>query len=325
MPLLNPQNPKINALPLPVKRGRYAPSPTGGLHLGNARTALVAWLHTRAQGGAFVLRVEDLDSQRCKPGVHELNLAELRWLGLDWDEGPDQGGSYGPYLQSLRKDYYQALLEELQPWISPCYLSRKELQTLASAPHGPMEGYGLVERALNDQVKQAKQAQGKQPSLRLRGPQAAVAFVDLLQGPQAYEVGDFVVLRADGEWAYQLAVVADDLAMAITDVVRGADLLPSTSAQVWLYQLLNRVPPQFLHVPLLQDAQGLRLSKRSGSLTLAEIQKSGVQPQLVLGFLAHSLGLIPQLEALSLSELLAVYRPEHLSREPFRLHALPWQ
>jgi len=300
-------------------RGRYAPSPTGGLHLGNARTALVAWLHTRSRGGSFVLRVEDLDSLRCKKGVFEINLAELRWLGLDWDEGPDLGGDFGPYLQSLRAEYYQAMLAQLQPWVSPCYLSRKDLQTLASAPHGLIEGYGLAERALNESLQTEKIASGKQPSLRLRGPQTSVAFEDLLMGPQAFDVGDFVLLRADGEWAYQLAVVADDLAMQISEVVRGDDLLPSTAAQVWLYQLLKRPVPQFLHLPLLLDPQGLRLSKRSGALTLSEIQKSGLSGERLLGFFAYSLGLIPQSEPLSLSELLAIYSPEKLSREPYLL------
>ncbi|MBT9544003.1 MAG: tRNA glutamyl-Q(34) synthetase GluQRS [Candidatus Sericytochromatia bacterium] len=300
-------------------RGRYAPSPTGGLHLGNARTALVAWLHTRSRGGSFVLRVEDLDSLRCKKGVFEINLAELRWLGLDWDEGPDRGGDFGPYLQSLRTEYYQAMLEKLQPWVSPCYLSRKDLQTLASAPHGLIEGYGLAERALNESLQTEKIASGKQPSLRLRGPQTSVAFEDLLMGPQAFDVGDFVLLRADGEWAYQLAVVADDLAMQISEVVRGDDLLPSTAAQVWLYQLLQRPAPQFLHLPLLLDAQGMRLSKRSGSLTLNEIQKTGLSSERLLGFFAHSLGLLAQSEPLSLPELLTLYSPEKLSREPYQL------
>ncbi|MGE3728787.1 MAG: tRNA glutamyl-Q(34) synthetase GluQRS [Candidatus Sericytochromatia bacterium] len=300
-------------------RGRYAPSPTGGLHLGNARTALVAWLHTRSQGGCFVLRIEDLDSQRCKAGVYQQNMAELRWLGLDWDEGPDLGGKFAPYLQSLRQSHYQAILQKLSPWLSRCYLSRKDLNTLASAPHGAMEGYGLAERALNEVLKGEKIRQGKQPSLRLLGPQAPVSFEDLLKGSLAFEVGDFVLLRADGEWAYQLAVVADDLTMEISEVVRGDDLLPSTAAQVWLYQLLERPAPQFLHVPLLHDAQGQRLSKRSGALTLGEIQKTGLSPESLLGFFAHSLGLIPKLEALSLAELLALYRPENLSQLPFQL------
>ncbi len=300
-------------------RGRYAPSPTGGLHLGNARTALVAWLHTRSQGGVFVLRVEDLDSQRCKKGVYEINLAELQWLGLDWDEGPDLGGDFGPYLQSHRTAHYHAMLAQLRPWVSPCYLSRKDLHTLASAPHGLIEGYGLAERALNEALKTAKMAAGKQPSLRLLGPQTSVAFEDLLMGPQAFDVGDFVLLRADGEWAYQLAVVADDLAMQISEVVRGDDLLPSTAAQVWLYQLLKRPAPQFLHLPLLLDPQGIRLSKRSGALTLSEILKTGLSCERLLGFFAYSLGLIPAMEALTLPELLTVYSPDKLSRQPYQL------
>jgi glutamyl-tRNA synthetase len=302
-------------------RGRFAPSPTGLLHLGNARTALVAWLHTRSQQGQFILRIEDLDSQRSKPCFRELNCSELRWLGLDWDEGPDCGGAYEPYLQSLRHSIYQDLLNTLQPWLTQCYLSRKDLQTMASAPHGPIEGYGLRERALNQSLLAAKNQPTKQPSLRLLGPQTEVRFEDLLHGSQAYSVGDFVLLRADGEWAYQLAVVADDLAMAITEIVRGDDLLPSTAAQVWIYQLLGQSVPEYLHLPLLHDACGQRLAKRSGKLSLTELRQNGLKPEAVIGFLAYSLGLIDRLECLSLTELLPNYQLQKLNTKPYLLQA----
>jgi len=300
-------------------RGRFAPSPTGGLHLGNARTALAAWLSTRSREGIFILRNEDLDRQRCKPGVSELNLSELQWLGLDWDEGPDVSGPWGPYHQSKRHAYYAEVLAQLREWVYPCYLSRKEVQAIASAPHGPIEGYGLKERELNQILSFCKQQEGKTPSLRFRGPQQKISFHDALQGPQAFEVGDFILRRADGEWAYQLAVVADDLAMQITEVVRGDDLLPSTAAQIVIYQALGQPPPQFLHLPLLLDSEGNRLSKRKGDLTLHALRHSGIASHRVLGFLAYSLGLLPELLEVSLYEVLKTYRIEQLNTSPYCL------
>jgi glutamyl-tRNA synthetase len=299
-----------------MTRGRYAPSPTGFLHLGNARTALAAWLHTRSQGGEFVLRIEDLDSQRSKAAFIEANIAELCWLGLDWDEGPDVGGKYAPYLQSRRFDLYQQALETLQAkgHIFECYLSRKDLQEVASAPHEKMSVYGLRERRLNEQIKRQKQEEGKRPSLRFRVSDKTIRLEDSVHGLQLFsalsEVGDFVVKRADGEWAYQLAVVVDDITMKITEVVRGEDLLSSTAAQVLLYEALGATPPHFAHVPLLADETGLRMSKRKGSLTLTSLKEAGVQPKRLVGLLAFSLGLLPEPREVSPRDLLACYRLE---------------
>jgi glutamyl-tRNA synthetase len=297
-------------------RGRYAPSPTGGLHLGNARSALAAWLHTRWLQGIFVMRIEDLDRQRSRPGTAAINLDELRWLGLDWDEGPDCGGDYAPYTQSQRADYYHEILERLRPQTFECYLSRRDLQELASAPHGPLDIYGLPERALNQTLRTQKIAAGKPPALRLLGPQHEICFQDQLQGPQSWPVGDFVLVRADGEWAYQLAVVADDMAMCIDHIVRGDDLLPSTAAQIVLYRTLGAPIPDFLHVPLLHDHTGQRLSKRKGALTLSALRTSGVQAPALVGLLGYSLGLLAKPEALLPRELLSCYRPEYLRRDP---------
>ena len=302
-------------------RGRYAPSPTGGLHLGNARTALAAWLHTRWRQGVFVLRVEDLDRQRCKPDCAEINLRELRWLGLDWDEGPDCGGHYGPYAQSQRTAYYHEVLERLRPQTFECYLSRRDLQELASAPHGPLEIYGPQERARNQALRVEKISAGKPPALRLFGPQHEICFHDQLQGHQSWLVGDFILLRADGEWAYQLAVVADDIAMGIDHVVRGDDLLASTAAQIVLYRTLGAPIPDFLHLPLLFDSAGQRLSKRTGALTLSALRAAGVRAPALVGLLGYSLGLLEKPEAVSLRELLSCYRPERLRREPWWLSA----
>ncbi len=303
---------------MPV-RGRFAPSPTGYLHLGNARTALTAWLSARSQGGAFVLRVEDLDSQRSRAEFIQANSDELRWLGLDWDEGPDVGGPYAPYLQSKRHELYQAALEHLEPHLFACYLSRKELREVASAPHGRMPRYGPLERRLNERVKAVKIAAGKTPGLRFRVDAPQVSFSDLLQGEQKQPVGDFIVRRADGEWAYQLAVVVDDIAMNISEVVRGSDLLESAAAQLLLYDALEATPPQFLHLPLLLGAQGERLAKRRGALTLKALKERDIHPERVVGLLAYTLGLTESLDERTATDLLHIYDIAKLSRKPFRL------
>lgn len=302
-------------------RGRYAPSPTGYLHLGNARTALIAWLKARSSNSAFVLRLEDLDRARCKAEYSRANLAELSYLGLDWDEGPDIAGPYGPYIQSRRDSFYQEALKQLGNTgkLFECYLSRKDLSDLASAPHGHLGRYGKRERQLNEKLKAQKQPE-KTPSLRFRVDTPQVAFTDGFMGKQGFEVGDFIVYRADGEWAYQLAVVVDDSHMAIEEVVRGSDLLESSSAQILLYQALKLQAPAFFHVPLLYDETGTRMAKRKGSLTLSHLRAKGISAEKVLGFLAFSLGLSPVLTALSLSELLEDFSTTKLAKEPFSLN-----
>ncbi len=301
-------------------RGRYAPSPTGLLHLGNARTALVAWLQARKQQSSFVLRIEDLDSARCKAEFAQANLEELKWLGFDWDEGPDLGGRFAPYLQSERFTFYEEALEKLkhQGQVFECYLSRKDLRELASAPHGKMPHYGIAERKLNEALKEQKQGT-KQASLRFKVDRTKIQVKDAFMGEQTFELGDFIVKRADGEWAYQLAVVVDDMAMKIKEVVRGSDLLESTAAQLLLYEALNADAPRFLHIPLLNDEVGERLSKRKGSLTLTSLKSEGVKSEAILGLLAYSLGLIEKLEPISLTELRGNYELAKLSKEAFSL------
>ncbi|MFO7546095.1 MAG: tRNA glutamyl-Q(34) synthetase GluQRS [Trueperaceae bacterium] len=316
-------------------RGRFAPSPTGWLHLGNARTALLAWLRARAAGGRFVVRVEDLDGPRTRPEAVDGNLHELRWLGLDWDEGPDVGGPFAPYRQSERDAHYAAALARLraQGALFPCYLSRKDLAEAASAPHDPHvpldrhdatenvrsqgaaapAAYGERERRRSERVAAGKAAAGKTPSLRFAAAPGEIDFDDALAGPQRFDVmrdvGHFVVRRADGQWAYQLAVVVDDDAMGITEVVRGADLLRSTAAQLLLYRALGLTPPTFAHVPLLLDERGERLAKRTGALTLHELRSAGVSPDRVLGLLAHGLGLLPELAPAHADAVLEAYDP----------------
>ena len=302
-------------------RGRYAPSPTGYLHLGNARTALVAYWQARKKGGDFVMRVEDLDSLRTKPDMIDINLAELRWLGLEWDEGPDVGGVHAPYLQSQRHALYQEALDKLQAGghLFECYLSRKDLREIASAPHGGSSNYGELERQRNQLVKTQKQAEGKTPSLRFKVDRPVITFTDTLQGEQSFEIGDFIVKRADQEWAYQLAVVVDDIAMNINKVVRGDDLLESTAAQLLLYEALDASPPEFLHVPLVLDAAGERMSKRNDSLTLTSVKEAGVAADRLVGLLAYSLGMIKAPRVLGVVEGLKVYDQSKLSPTPFTL------
>ncbi len=306
-------------------RGRYAPSPTGHLHLGNARTALLAYWQVKSQNGQFVMRTEDLDSQRSRPEFVQANLDELRWLGLSWDEGTDSGGPYAPYLQSERFGLYQRALGTLQASnrLFECYLSRKDLQGVASAPHGSGAFYGEEQRKLNERVKVQKQREGKTPSLRFLVEPQTLTFYDEILGDvtlnPAEDTGDFVVRRADGEWAYQLAVVVDDMAMNITHVLRGDDLLPSTGAQLLLYEALKADPPMFAHVPLLLDTDGSRLAKRRGSLTLTALKEAGVKPKRVVGLLALTLGLLERPQEAHIEDFARTFRLETIRREPFKL------
>jgi glutamyl-tRNA synthetase len=282
-----------------VKRGRYAPSPTGPLHLGNARTALLSWLAARAGGGAYVLRVEDLDGPRVRAGLEARILDELRWLGLDWDEGPDVGGPSAPYRQSERLPSYAAALERLRAagLVYPCFCSRAEIAAASQAPHGPAdEGprYPGTCAALSP-AEVARRSASRRPAWRFRVPPGNVAFDDAVHGRVALDVaeavGDFVVARADGVPAYQLAVVVDDAAMAITEVVRGDDLLSSTARQLLLYRALELSPPRFGHVPLVVGEDGARLAKRHGALSLGELRARGAHPGAVVALLAELSGL----------------------------------
>ncbi|HEX5724511.1 MAG TPA: tRNA glutamyl-Q(34) synthetase GluQRS [Longimicrobiaceae bacterium] len=299
-------------------RGRFAPSPTGSLHLGNARTALLAWLHARAAGGRFLLRVEDLDAGRVRPGVMEAQLAELRWLGIDWDEGPDVGGPHAPYVQSRRTEGYEAALRalEAQGLLFACGCSRKDIAAAASAPHAGEEGprYPGTCRAGPARPGEAPAA------LRLRVEPGEVCFDDGVQGRRCFEpaaeTGDFVVRRKDGVAAYQLAVVVDDAAMGVTHVVRGADLLSSTARQLLLYRALGLEPPAFLHVPLLLGEDGERLAKRHGAVSLAELRAAGADPRAVAGWLAASCGLAAPGERVVPAELVDRFAADRLPREP---------
>ena len=299
----------------PLMRGRYAPSPTGDLHLGNLRTALVAWLFARCTDGQFVLRIEDLDRTRVRPGASERMLFDLRWLGLDWDEGPDIGGPYAPYIQSKRQEIYMSYLQRLHEkgLIYPCYCSRAEIARAASAPHGN-EGprYPGTCRYLTQAQRKEHEANNRRPSMRFRvDDERTVSFTDLLVGPVEQQVqqtvGDFIVCRSDGIFAYQFAVVVDDALMQINQIVRGVDLLESTARQILLFEALGFQVPTFAHVPLLLDENGKRFSKRTRSAGLEPLRMTGVTPEQVVGQMAAECGLIDRGEQLSARELAQRY------------------
>ena len=300
----------------PLIRGRYAPSPTGDLHLGNLRTALLAWLFARCTDGQFVLRVEDLDRPRVRSRASERMLFDLRWLGLDWDEGPDIGGSHTSYIQSERQEIYTTYLQRLldKGLIYPCYCSRAEIARAASAPHGN-EGprYPGTCRYLTQAQLGQHEADNRRPALRFRvDDERTVSFTDLLVGPVEQQVqqtvGDFIVCRSDGIFAYQFAVVVDDAVMLINQVVRGVDLLQSTARQILLFEALGFQVPTFAHVPLLFDEHGKRFSKRTQSAGLEPLRAAGVTPAQIVGHMAADCGLVDRGEQLSTTALAQQYK-----------------
>ena len=275
-------------------RGRIAPSPTGYLHLGHARTCWMAQERARSYGGVLVLRNEDIDRVRCKPDFVSAMIEDLRWFGFDWQEGPDIGGPFAPYNQSERYPQYRDALAKLEQggFIYPCTCSRKDLQSAARAPHAeednepiypgtcrpPSLRFGATREARKSQIVNRKY------HWRFRVPDGeTISFIDASLGSQRFAAGqhfgDFVIWRNDDVPAYQLACVVDDAAMEITEVVRGADLLVSTARQILLYRALGLTPPQFYHCALMTDEAGVRLSKRHDSLSLRRLREQGKNPE----------------------------------------------
>lgn len=310
-------------------RGRFAPSPTGDLHLGNARTALLAWLQARSAGGRFVLRVEDLDPGRTRAEYRQSQPAELRWLGLEWDEGPEIGGPYAPYLQSERGPSYQKALAYLaaKGLVYECRCTRREIAAAASAPHLIDDEGPVYPGFCRPEEPKELRLGGTSAALRFRVPPDRLVLVrDSVQGERTFrgsDIGDFVVRRKDGVAAYQLAVAADDAAMKISDVLRGADLLPSAARQILLYESLDLQPPRWAHVPLVLGSDGERLSKRNGAVSLRELRDSGARPEAVVGWLAASCGLLGPGEEVRPRDLLSGFDLANVPRTSSELPSLP--
>ncbi len=300
------------ALPT-VPDGRFAPSPTGPLHLGNLRTALLAWLFARAESARFVVRMEDLDPITARPEHEAGQLADLAALGLDWD---------GPVVrQSERRAAHDAAIDRLVAAgrTYPCYCTRREVLEAAQAPHGdgPEGAYPGTCRDLSVREQAARRAAGRRPSLRLRAAAAVEVVVDRLHGRIQGVVDDVVLRRADGVAAYNLAVVVDDAAQGIGEVVRGDDLLASTPRQVHLARLLDLPVPGYAHVPLVLGPDGRRLAKRHGAVTLVDLAERGTDAAAVRSRLAASLGLAAPGEAVTPGRLLERFDPAALPRQPW--------
>jgi glutamyl-tRNA synthetase len=279
-------------------KGRFAPSPTGILHLGNLRTALLAWLFARSAGSSFSMRVEDLDTGRVREELVGEQLEDLAAIGLDWD---------GPvWVQSSRSAAYADALRRLD--VYECFCTRAEIREAASAAHGPVGAYPGTCLGLSAAEREAMRAAGRVPALRVRAGGESVSFVDRVAGPFSGVVDDFVVRRNDGAYAYNLAVVVDDAAQGVEEVVRGADLLDSTPRQIWLARALGLPVPAHAHVPLVLGPDGKRLAKRHGDVTLHE-----VAPADAVAWMARSLGLGP---ASTAADLLERFDPDALPRQP---------
>lgn len=290
-------------------KGRFAPSPTGRMHLGNVYSALLSWLSVRSQGGSWVLRIEDLDPQRSRRAFAQQIEDDLRWLGLDWDEY---------YVQSERSEIYTHYLNILREkgLTYPCFCTRADIMA-TQAPH---ESDGRIVYAGTCRPKHLEDAwlnvdvhpSGRKPATRIIVPDEEISFVDAHYGAQsvnlAQHCGDFVLRRADGAWAYQLAVVVDDALMKVTEVVRGRDLLLSAPQQIFLYRLLGFEVPTFCHLPLLCNLAGQRLCKRDKSLDLGEIRKAGHSPEAVIGKLAFYAGIIDRAETVLAQELVSEFK-----------------
>ena len=304
--------------------GRFAPSPSGRIHLGNMFCSLIAWLSAKQKDGKIVLRIEDLDTARCPRKYSRQMEEDLRWLGLHWDTGPGCGGPDEPYYQSERTEIYQRAKDTLEQLglVYPCFCTRGELHA-ASAPHrsdGQVLYAGTCRHLTPEQV--AEKEAYRAPALRLRVPDEIWGFTDGHMGAYRenleWDCGDFLLRRSDGMFAYQLAVVVDDAAMGVTEVVRGADLLDSTPRQMYLYHLLGLQIPEFYHVPLLLASDGRRLSKRDADAGLDDLQKR-CSAEEIIGKLAYLAGFNPSAEPRTPQSLLADFAWDLVPQEDIRI------
>lgn len=305
-----------------MERGRFAPSPSGRMHLGNLISALLAWLDVRSLGGVMILRMEDLDPDRCREEYAAQVARDLEWLGLDWDEGYGAGGAYGPYRQSERGDIYKEYLHKLEQdgLIYPCWCTRAQ-RLAASAPHlGENRGDGACPcRQLTREERERRSVDAERaPALRAAVPDKDVCFIDGNCGAYrenlARDCGDFLVRRSDGVCAYQLAVTVDDGLMGVTRVVRGRDLLSSTPRQIWLHNSLGFDPPKYFHTPLLLAEDGRRLSKRERDMDMGALRER-FSPEELVGYLAALAGLQLTPEPVSARELAAAFGWKKVKKE----------
>ena len=298
--------------------GRFAPTPSGRIHLGNILCAMLSWLSVRAAGGTYLLRIEDLDAMRCPRELADQIEDDLHWFGIDWDAGGSAGGD--AWYQSKRTEIYDRGFAELerQGLLYPCFCSRAELHA-AQAPHRSDGTYvyaGTCRGLTPEQIAQKRRQ--RPPAARVRVPDRVISFADGCQGTYcenlARDCGDFIIRRSDGVYGYQLAVVVDDAAMGVTEGVRGRDLLESTPRQLYLYEVLGLAAPCFYHIPLLTAPDGRRLSKRDGDLDLGLLRARFGRPEPIVGMLAAAIGLRPTTQPVALRELIADFSWERIPR-----------
>jgi len=304
-------------------RTRFAPSPTGYPHVGNIRTALFAWLFTRHNGGSFIIRIEDTDVARKVEGAVEAILSSLRWLGLDWDEGPGVGGQYGPYFQSQRLDKYHEVAQQLisQGDAYYCYCSPQRLEEMRAeqVKRKQPPGYDRYCRGLSQQERAKKEAEGITPVVRFKTPlEGQTKFNDLIWGELVFEnntLDDFVMLKSDGYPTYHLANIVDDHLMEISHVIRAEEWLSSVPRHILMYQALDFEPPNFAHLPMLLGADRSKLSKRHGAVSITDYYKQGYLPEAMVNFLALlGWSLDDKTEILSRQELIDNFSLERVSR-----------
>lgn len=315
-----------SATPAEPVIGRFAPTPSGRLHLGNIFCALLSWASAKSRGGRIILRIEDLDLERSPRAFANQLEADLQWLGLSFDEGGSAGGPSQPYYQSERFPLYKSLFQRLEATeeIYPCFCSRASLHA-ASAPHlsdGRILYPGTCRGLSAEAVREKRRL--RPPAVRIHVPDEIISFIDGVQGKVSAHLpsdcGDFVLRRADGVYAYQLAVVADDGLMGVNQVVRGRDLLESTPIQIWLFRKLGFSIPEFYHIPLLLDSKGNRLSKRDKALDLSALGQRFSSEEIV-GLLAFLAGQISKWEKISPGELAEIFQWEKVPKTDICLPA----
>ncbi|MDU6366161.1 MAG: tRNA glutamyl-Q(34) synthetase GluQRS [Rothia mucilaginosa] len=320
----------VSGAVFPSGTGRYAPSPSGDLHLGNLRTAILAWAMARRGGKPFYVRVEDLD--RVRPGAAERQLADLQAMGLDWDVSPGsaaestEGKRAGVLYQSTRLAAYERAVQRLREagLVYECYCTRREIQEASSAPHGAPGAYPGTCRGLSEAQREERRAQ-RPPALRLRAERTSYTVHDDFYGPYTGLVDDFVLVRNDGTYAYNLTSVVDDAFVGVKQIVRGDDLLPSAPRQAYLAGLLGLPQPRYAHVPLALNEEGKRLAKRDGAVTLPQLQETGVTIPEVLGWIAASIPVLDdsgrpheaRVPVPDASVILERFDPALMSREPW--------